>query len=35
MAMGRLVNFSDEVTEGRISVRVEEERRVEGWLENS
>ena len=36
MAMERLDNFSDEVTEGRSSARVEEER-VErcGWIVNS
>ena len=36
MAMERLENLSDEVTEGRSNVRVEEER-VErgGWIVNS
>jgi len=36
MAVERLANFNDEVTEGRSSIRVEEER-VErgGWIENS
>ena len=36
MVMERLENFSDEVTEGRSSVRVDEER-VErgGWIVNN
>ena len=36
MAMKRLENFSDEVTEGRRNVRVEKERvEREGWIVNS
>ena len=36
MAMQRLANFSDEVTEGRSHVRVEEERvEREDWIVNS
>ena len=36
MAMERLANFSDEVTEGRGSVRAEEERvEREVWMVNS
>jgi len=34
--MERSANFSDEVTEGRSSVKVEEERvEREGWIVNS
>jgi len=36
MAMERSANFSDEVTEGRSSVGVEEERDERGgWIVNS
>jgi len=36
MAIERLANLSDEVTEGRSRVRAEEERvEQEGWIENS
>jgi len=36
LAMEQLANFSDEVTEGRSSVRAEEERvEREGWIVNS
>jgi len=36
MAMERLANFSDDVKEGRSSVRIEEERvGQDGWIVNS